>query len=63
MAQLLDLDTIAEGVETAEQVAVLRRLGCQMGQGYFFSAGIPAGQAERLLAADSRYSLSTPVTA
>jgi len=63
LAQLLDLDTIAEGVETAEQVAVLRRLGCHMGQGYFFSAGIPAEQAERLLASDSRYSLSAPVTA
>jgi len=63
LAQLLDLDTIAEGVETAEQVAVLRRLGCHMGQGYFFSAGIPAEQAERLLASGSRYSLSTPVTA
>jgi diguanylate cyclase (GGDEF)-like protein/PAS domain S-box-containing protein len=63
LAQLLDLETIAEGVETAEQVVVLRRLGCQMGQGYFFSAGIPAGQAERVLAADSRYSLSTSLIA
>jgi EAL domain-containing protein (putative c-di-GMP-specific phosphodiesterase class I) len=63
LAQLLDLDTIAEGVETAEQIAVLRRLGCRMGQGYFFSAGVPAAQAERLLAADRPYPLSAVVHA
>jgi diguanylate cyclase (GGDEF)-like protein/PAS domain S-box-containing protein len=57
LAHLLDLDTIAEGVETAEQIAVLRRLGCRMGQGYFFSAGVPAAQAERLLVADRPYPL------
>jgi len=63
LAQLLDLDTIAEGVETAEQIAVLRRLGCRMGQGYFFSAGVPAAQAEHLLAANRPYSLSSTVHA
>ena len=61
LAQLLDLDTIAEGVETAEQVAVLGKLGCRMGQGYFFSAGVPAAQAERLLASDQPYPLTAPV--
>jgi diguanylate cyclase (GGDEF)-like protein/PAS domain S-box-containing protein len=63
LAQLLDLDTIAEGVETAEQIVVLRRLGCRMGQGYFFSAGVPAAQAERLLAADRPFPLSSTVHA
>jgi EAL domain-containing protein (putative c-di-GMP-specific phosphodiesterase class I) len=63
LAQLLELETIAEGVETAEQVAVLRRMGCRMGQGYFFSAGVPAAQAERLLATDSPYSLSASIPA
>jgi diguanylate cyclase (GGDEF)-like protein/PAS domain S-box-containing protein len=62
LAQLLDLDTIAEGVETAEQIAVLRRLGCRMGQGYFFSAGVPAAQAGRLLAVDRPYPLSAAVS-
>ncbi|MET0963524.1 MAG: EAL domain-containing protein [Noviherbaspirillum sp.] len=61
LAQLLKLDTIAEGVETAEQIAVLRQLGCRMGQGYFFSAGVPAEQAERLLALDQPYPLSAPL--
>ena len=61
LAKLLDLDTIAEGVETPEQIAVLRRLGCRMGQGYYFAAGIPADQAERLLAADQPYALRDAV--
>jgi diguanylate cyclase (GGDEF)-like protein len=63
LAQLLELDTIAEGVETAEQVAALRRMGCRMGQGSFFSAGVPAAQAEHLLSADSAYSLSSSIPA
>ncbi|RYE74774.1 MAG: bifunctional diguanylate cyclase/phosphodiesterase, partial [Oxalobacteraceae bacterium] len=62
LAQLLDLETIAEGVETAEQVAVLRRLGCRMGQGYFFSAGVPAAQAEHMLAANRPYPLRDAVS-
>jgi EAL domain-containing protein (putative c-di-GMP-specific phosphodiesterase class I) len=37
MARSLDLDTIAEGVETAGQLALLRSKGCHMGQGYYFS--------------------------
>ena len=37
MAKSLDLDTIAEGVETAGQLALLRSKGCHVGQGYFFS--------------------------
>jgi len=63
LARLLDLDTIAEGVETAAQIDVLRGLGCQMGQGYFFSAGVPAAEAEHLLAADRPYPLSSIVHA
>jgi EAL domain-containing protein (putative c-di-GMP-specific phosphodiesterase class I) len=62
LAQLLDLDTVAEGVETAEQIAVLRRLGCRMGQGYFFSAGVPASQVGQLLEADRPYPLSAAVS-
>jgi hypothetical protein len=34
-----------------------------MGQGYFFSAGVPAAQAEHLLAANRPYSLSSTVHA
>jgi EAL domain-containing protein (putative c-di-GMP-specific phosphodiesterase class I) len=40
----LGLMTLAEGIETQEQLAILRALGCQQGQGFLFSAAIPAGQ-------------------
>ncbi|HUL95785.1 MAG TPA: PAS domain S-box protein [Usitatibacter sp.] len=42
MAKSLDLDTIAEGVETAGQLALLRSKGCRVGQGFFFSAPVAA---------------------
>lgn len=40
----LDLVTLAEGVETKEQLEFLRGLGCQQGQGFLFSSAIPAGE-------------------
>jgi EAL domain-containing protein (putative c-di-GMP-specific phosphodiesterase class I) len=33
---------IAEGVETAESWSILKRLGCDMAQGYFMSKPLPA---------------------
>ncbi|HEX6265629.1 MAG TPA: EAL domain-containing protein [Burkholderiales bacterium] len=49
MAHNLSFTVIAEGVETAEQMAFLRRHGCDLGQGYLFDRPMPAGQlAERL---------------
>ncbi len=37
LARSLDMDVVAEGVETAEQRDILGNLGCQYGQGYLFS--------------------------
>jgi EAL domain-containing protein (putative c-di-GMP-specific phosphodiesterase class I) len=37
----LDIETTAEGVETAEQLQFLRTAGCQLGQGYLFSRPVP----------------------
>ena len=36
LAQALDMEAIAEGVETAEQLARLREMGCEMAQGKYF---------------------------
>jgi diguanylate cyclase (GGDEF)-like protein len=44
MGKALGLTVIAEGVETGEQLALLRRLGCNMGQGYLFARPMPAAQ-------------------
>ena len=38
----LDVEVIAEGVETKEQAAILRDLGCAMAQGYHFSKPVPS---------------------
>ncbi len=46
MADGLGLQALAEGVETDEQLALLRRLGCQEVQGYLFSRPLPADQFE-----------------
>jgi diguanylate cyclase (GGDEF)-like protein len=47
MAQSFGLSLVAEGVETPEQLAYLRELGCDDAQGYLFSPAVPAPQAER----------------
>jgi len=50
MARTLHLTVIAEGVETRPQFELLRRLGCDEVQGYYFSAPVPFGEATTLLA-------------
>ncbi|MDO8413072.1 MAG: EAL domain-containing protein, partial [Gallionellaceae bacterium] len=49
LAKSLNLKVVAEGIETAEQLDCLSKLGCQYGQGYLFSKPIPANEATRLL--------------
>ena len=44
MGHALGLDVIAEGVETPEQLAVLRSLGCDQVQGYLFAKPMPADE-------------------
>jgi EAL domain-containing protein (putative c-di-GMP-specific phosphodiesterase class I) len=42
MGKALGMSVIAEGVETAEQLAVLRSLGCDQVQGYLIAKPLPA---------------------
>ena len=50
LAQILGMDVVAEGVETKEQLALLRKLGCEHGQGYYFSRPSTAVDAEKIIA-------------
>jgi diguanylate cyclase (GGDEF)-like protein/PAS domain S-box-containing protein len=49
LAQSLGLTVTGEGVETAEQAAHLKRLGCDLAQGYHYSRPLPAAHLEDLL--------------
>ena len=49
MASSLGMKTIAEGVETASQLAFLRLQGCNEVQGYYFSRPLPADQFESFM--------------
>ncbi len=55
MADSLEIDVIAEGIETAAQLALLRDLKCKYGQGYFFSKPVDSSQATKLIAAAKRW--------
>ena len=52
LAHDLGKGLVAEGVETLEQLELLRGMGCEFGQGWIFSRPMDAAQAEALLIAD-----------
>lgn len=51
LANRLDLDVVAEGIESEAQVAYLQDQGCAFGQGYLFGRAVPASAVDDLLAA------------
>jgi EAL domain-containing protein (putative c-di-GMP-specific phosphodiesterase class I) len=51
LARNLGIEVVAEGVETAEQVALLQALDCEFGQGYYFAKPLPPEAAEKMLPA------------
>ena len=51
LAHNLRLEVIAEGIETEAQLTALKRMGCEHGQGYYFSKPVDALTARGLLAA------------
>ena len=62
MAKGLHLTTVAEGVETLEQVRVLTGLGCPMAQGYYFSRPVKADQIPELARTDFLLRANEPGT-
>jgi predicted signal transduction protein with EAL and GGDEF domain len=57
LAHGLRLKVVAEGVETAEQLAVLKGMGCDQYQGFFRSAAVAPADVESLLARTSAHSM------
>ncbi len=49
MGHSLNLTLVAEGIETKEQLAIIQREACQLGQGYYFSQPVSDGHIERIL--------------
>jgi predicted signal transduction protein with EAL and GGDEF domain len=55
LARAFDLAVVAEGIETEQQLAALRRLGCGLGQGYLFSRPQPAAELRGLVIAEAPF--------
>ena len=49
LARVLEIDVVAEGIETLEQYHLLRELGCRYGQGYLFARPMSAHDVNALL--------------
>jgi diguanylate cyclase (GGDEF)-like protein/PAS domain S-box-containing protein len=50
LGRMLDLTTVAEGIEDAQQLELLRSLGCSMGQGYLIAKPLPATELAAFVA-------------
>jgi diguanylate cyclase (GGDEF)-like protein len=55
LAHGLKLESLAEGVETAEQARFLQQEGCMIGQGYYFSRPVSADEIVKLLLGNHIY--------
>ncbi|MHB8325030.1 MAG: EAL domain-containing protein [Candidatus Dormibacteria bacterium] len=55
LAHAVGLTAVAEGVETAGQLAALRRLGCDVAQGYLMSRPVPARDFEKVWVSGTTY--------
>ncbi len=58
LADSLNLEVIAEGIETGDQLAKLRAMGCEYGQGYLFSVPLSTVDATNLLAKGVRLGIT-----
>jgi EAL domain-containing protein (putative c-di-GMP-specific phosphodiesterase class I) len=49
LARDLEIECLAEGIETNDQCAALRAMGCHSGQGFLFGSAMPPSQVPRYL--------------
>jgi EAL domain-containing protein (putative c-di-GMP-specific phosphodiesterase class I) len=55
MGRALEMEVVAEGIETSEQMSDLRELGCPLGQGFLFARPLPPEEIDTLLEADVHF--------
>ena len=60
VAHALGLGTVAEGIETAEQAALMQTMGCGLGQGYWFSRPLEADALVAWVQAGGEAAATTP---
>jgi diguanylate cyclase (GGDEF)-like protein len=60
LAKALNLDVVAEGIESIHQLHQLRILGCEYGQGYLFSRPVPLDEAELIVRDKTRWQTIIP---
>jgi EAL domain-containing protein (putative c-di-GMP-specific phosphodiesterase class I) len=60
LAHGLRLKVVAEGVESAAQLELLRRMGCDQYQGFLRSAAVPAAEVEAILADNQAHIRAQP---
>lgn len=53
MIRTLGIFSVAEGVETKEHVSLLKKAGCDIAQGYFYSTPIPLVEFEKIISKDN----------
>jgi diguanylate cyclase (GGDEF)-like protein/PAS domain S-box-containing protein len=58
MAHALKLSVTAEGIENESQLALLREMGCQRGQGYFLARPMPAAAINQLIESQHRWDIA-----
>jgi diguanylate cyclase (GGDEF)-like protein len=58
LAHAMEMEVVAEGVETAEQLALLQDLECNYCQGFLFSKPLPPDDARKLIADSHRFTLA-----
>ena len=51
LGRMLNLKTVAEGIETAAEAAILEALGCNLAQGFYFGRPMAPDELARLLIA------------
>ncbi|RYG65485.1 EAL domain-containing protein, partial [bacterium] len=59
LARNLNMDVIAEGIETRAQMDQLRGMHCESGQGYYFARPLPAAEAEALISKGTRWEMES----